>query len=101
MKVVRWKKKQGEPNLELIRGLVAEEGLRCYTWSDAPGKFYPEHAHDEDELRWIVQGSITIGVGGKEVKLKAGDRIELPAGTPHWGKVSEDGPIIYLCATRS
>lgn len=101
MKIIRWKKTNGEPSLESIRALVAEEGLRCYTWSDAPGKFYPEHSHDEDELRWIVQGSITVGVSGKEVRLKAGDRIELPAGTAHWAKVSEDGPIIYLCAAKS
>ncbi len=100
MKVKRWKKNQGDPDLDVIRGMVAEEGLRHYTWSDAPGKFYPEHAHEEDELRWIVQGSLTVGVAGKEVKLKAGDRIELPAGTAHWAQVSEDGPIIYVCATR-
>jgi len=101
MKVTRWKKNLGEPNLEIIRGLVADEGLRCYTWSDAPGKFYPEHTHNEDEMRWIVQGRLTVGVSGKEIKLKAGDRIELPAGTSHWARVSEDGPIIYLCATRN
>jgi len=101
MKVSRWKKNQGAPSLETIRDLVANEGLRCYTWSDAPGKFYPEHTHNEDEMRWIVQGSLTVGVNGKEVKLKAGDRIELPAGTAHWARVSEDGPIIYLCATKS
>jgi quercetin dioxygenase-like cupin family protein len=103
MKVIRWKKDKGQPNLDMIRGLVANEvGLsRPYTWSDAPGKFYPEHIHNEDELRWIVQGSLTVGVNGKEIKLKAGDRIELPAGTPHWAKVAEDAPIIYICATRS
>lgn len=101
MKVTRWKKEKGEPSLELIRSLVAEEGvLRCYTWSDAPGKFYPEHSHDEDELRWIVQGSVVVGINGKEIKLKAGDRIEMPAGTPHWAKVSDDSPIIYICATK-
>lgn len=101
MKVTRWKKTQGKPSLDQIRGLVEEEGLRFYTWSDAPGKFYPEHAHNEDELRWIVQGSLTVGVDGKEVRLKAGDRIELPAGTSHWAQVSEDGPIVYLCATKA
>ncbi len=101
MKVTRWKKKQGEPNLDVIRNLVADEGLRCYTWSDAPGKYYPEHTHNEDEMRGIVQGSLVVGIDGKEIKLKAGDRIELPAGTPHWAQVSEDGPIIYLCATKN
>jgi len=100
MKVIRWKKTQGKPSLDLIRGMIEEEGLRFYTWSDAPGKFYPEHIHDEDELRWIVQGKLTVGVNGKEIKLKPGDRIELPAGASHWAQVSEDGPIVYLCATK-
>lgn len=101
MKVTRWKKTQGKPNLDVIRGMVEKEGLQFYTWSDSPGKFYPEHAHNEDELRWIVLGTVTVGVNGKEIKLKAGDSIELPAGTPHWAQVSEDGPIMYLCVRKN
>jgi quercetin dioxygenase-like cupin family protein len=101
MKIIRWKKEKGQPSLDMIRGILADEGLRCYTWSDAPGKFYPEHSHDEDEMRWIVQGSLVVGVDGKEIKLKAGDKIELPAGTSHWARVAEDAPIIYICATRT
>lgn len=56
-------------------------------------KFLSEHVHDDDEVRFFVQGSglFYIRAGGKVHALEctAGDLIALPAGTNHWFDTSE------------
>jgi 1,2-dihydroxy-3-keto-5-methylthiopentene dioxygenase len=51
-------------------------------------KFLDEHVHDDDEVRFFVEGSglFYIRHGGEVLALEctAGDLIRLPAGTTHW-----------------
>ncbi|PYS46670.1 MAG: acireductone dioxygenase [Acidobacteria bacterium] len=52
-------------------------------------KFSREHWHDEDEVRFIVQGSGLFHVHPAEspvvaIEVEAGDLIRVPRGTLHW-----------------
>jgi 1,2-dihydroxy-3-keto-5-methylthiopentene dioxygenase len=51
-------------------------------------KFLAEHTHDDDEVRYFVEGSgmFCIRAGGRVLALEcgAGDLIVLPAGLRHW-----------------
>jgi 1,2-dihydroxy-3-keto-5-methylthiopentene dioxygenase len=51
-------------------------------------KFLAEHVHDDDEVRFFVEGSgmFYIRAGGQVLALEcaAGDLIVLPAGLRHW-----------------
>ncbi len=51
-------------------------------------KFLAEHVHDDDEVRFFVEGAglFYIRAGGTVMALEcvAGDLIVLPAGTRHW-----------------
>jgi 1,2-dihydroxy-3-keto-5-methylthiopentene dioxygenase len=51
-------------------------------------KFLAEHTHDEDEVRFFVEGSgcFYLHVGSKvyAVVCEAGDLLWVPRGTPHW-----------------
>ncbi|ADO45554.1 Cupin 2 conserved barrel domain protein [Hydrogenobacter thermophilus TK-6] len=69
-----------------------------YLWEDAPGTYYGWHTHAEDEVRMVLEGSITIGTEEKVYHLKPGDILEVPAGTRHWAKTEEG--VKYLCGTR-
>ncbi|HEX7743058.1 MAG TPA: cupin [Sphingobium sp.] len=57
------------------------------------GKFLSEHVHDDDEVRFFVEGSglFYIRSGGMVQALEciAGDRIVLPAGARHWFDTGE------------
>ncbi|GAA0589038.1 acireductone dioxygenase [Paractinoplanes ferrugineus] len=61
-------------------------------WSDkahaARTKFLSEHTHDEDEVRFFVEGSgcFYLHVGAKvyAVVCEAGDLLWVPRGTSHW-----------------
>jgi len=56
-------------------------------------KFLAEHIHDDDEVRFFVEGAglFYIRSGGKVHALEctAGDLILLPAGTRHWFDTGE------------
>lgn len=51
-------------------------------------KFLAEHTHDEDEVRFFVEGSAAfyLHIGDKVYRTVCtrGDLLSVPAGTPHW-----------------
>jgi 1,2-dihydroxy-3-keto-5-methylthiopentene dioxygenase len=56
-------------------------------------KFLSEHVHDDDEVRFFVEGSglfyIRHGGAVHALECTAGDLIVLPAGTRHWFDTGE------------
>jgi len=79
-----------------VAGLTARlsaEGLRPGTWANGPGDVYAAHAHGFDKVLACAAGSIVFGLPGRgeRVALRAGDRLDLPAGTLHDAIVGPDG----------
>jgi 1,2-dihydroxy-3-keto-5-methylthiopentene dioxygenase len=64
-------------------------------------KFLDEHTHDEDEVRFFVEGSgcFYLHLGDKvyAVVCTAGDLMSVPAGTAHWFDM---GTQPLFCAIR-
>ena len=85
-----------------IQRMLAEEGLSGYRWSNAPGDTYVAHTHPYHKVIFVVRGSIAFGLpaSGEQVELRAGDRLELPAGTAHDALVGPEG-VVCLEAHRS
>ena len=59
-------------------------------------RFNKEHAHDEDEVRFCIEGSGVFHIHPEEgpivsIEVGAGDLIRVPRGTHHW---------FDLCSTR-
>jgi mannose-6-phosphate isomerase-like protein (cupin superfamily) len=49
-----------------------------------PGPFEPMHIHPgQNEHGEVLSGSLLFMVKGREVRVNAGERIEIPANTPH------------------
>ena len=81
-----------------IQRLIAEDGYQTVDvvslTSDHPDKatmrekFLAEHSHNEDEVRFFVDGEglFSLHINNKvyEVLCKKGDLISVPANTPHW-----------------
>ena len=69
------------------------EGLDPGAWSNGPHDRYAAHAHGYDKVLVCAAGSITFGLPatGEMVELRAGDRLDLPAGTAHDALVGGDG----------
>ena len=83
------------PTQSTLWRLMSDEGLSPYAWSNGPHDIYAAHSHSYNKVIYVVQGSITFGLPelGKQLTLKAGDRLDLPAGTVHDAVVGSQGVV--------
>lgn len=83
------------PTQPTLRQRMSNEGLSPYTWSNGPFDVYSAHSHSYNKVIYVVQGSITFGLPelGQQLTLKAGDRLDLPAGIVHDAQVGEQGVV--------
>lgn len=54
------------------------------------GLMPPLHAHDEDEVFHVLEGSVTVYAGDETVELEAGDSYVAPGGVPHTHRAAGD-----------
>jgi uncharacterized protein YjlB len=83
------------PTQSTLWQLMTDKGLTPYSWSNGPFDVYSAHSHSYNKVIYVVQGSITFGLPklGKQLALKAGDRLDLPAGTAHDAHVGAQGVV--------
>lgn len=65
-----------------------------------PGKANPRHHHPNcDEALHLLAGTILHSMeGGREVQMKAGDTISIPAGVPHHASnVGDADAVMLIC----
>ena len=81
------------PIRSVLWQLMVDEGLDPYAWSNGPFDIYSAHTHSYNKVIYVVQGSITFGLPqlAQQITLKAGDRLDLPAGTVHDAHVGPEG----------
>jgi quercetin dioxygenase-like cupin family protein len=91
-RVIRWSSNK-QPTETLIKGLLEAEGMTYYKWGNDPLDVYTAHSHPYNKIVYVVEGSITFGLPeeGRKFTLRAGDRLDLPAGTVHNAVVSTLG----------
>jgi len=98
--IQKWKKDE-DPDLEALKETLRAEGFGgIHTFSDRPGATYGDHQHNYVEVRWLVDGEVTFGVGDEEYTLKPGDRLEMPANTVHNARMHPENGATYVCASK-
>ena len=66
--------------------VAGKEGIQVRVDFDA-GAFAPKHTHPGEEIAYVLQGSLEYQLGDQPpVRLKAGESLFIPAGTPHWAR---------------
>ena len=48
-----------------------------------PGHASPLHSHPGEEIVYVLEGTLEYEIGGKVSRVKPGDVLFVPAGTPH------------------
>ena len=89
------------PDEAALSAALAAEGFEVLRWRDPPGSDYTAHSHDHDESLWVVDGDIAFGALGTTVRLRAGDRLMLPAGTVHTARAGDRGATYLVGQRRS
>jgi mannose-6-phosphate isomerase-like protein (cupin superfamily) len=85
------------PNGMRNKLLVAVDGATIAIQDGSP----PKHLHaNANEIQYILEGTGTIWLGDKEVRVKPGDLVVIPKGTPHAG-TKPDGRTIKAIAIKT
>jgi quercetin dioxygenase-like cupin family protein len=92
VRVVRWSGGQ-HPTLSNITRQMQGEGLRPYTWENRPNYRYAVRSHGYAKIMHVVDGIMEVSLpdSNQRVKLRAGDRIEIPAGIRHGAIIGSSG----------
>ena len=76
---------------------VSVDGATISIQDGSPPKHLHANAH---EIQYILEGTGTIWLGDKEVRVKPGDLVIIPKGTPHAG-TKPDGRTIKAIAIKT
>jgi quercetin dioxygenase-like cupin family protein len=76
---------------ESRKQLIAEGFAHTYVWQDGPQAFYSDHTHAGLTAHIIIDGEMTLAMGGKSQTFRVGDRCDVPAGTIHSAKMGPKG----------
>ena len=94
--VTAWDPRVGTLQLSTLRRALEQEGMVTAWWSDIPGTHVATHAHDFPETRWVLSGFLRVTVGDAALELGPGDRLDLPARTPHATDVVGLSLVVYV-----
>ena len=97
--VKRWDAATGALQLSTLRAALEREGMITAWWSDVPGTTIPTHTHHFPETRWVLSGFLRVTAAEQVIELGPGDRLDLPAGTPHSSEVMGLAPAVYVTGT--
>ena len=54
------------------------------------GCLVPMHAHDSEQMTYVLQGSLRFLVGGEEITVREGEVLHIPSGVAHQSEALED-----------
>ena len=54
------------------------------------GALVPRHAHESEQMTYVLQGALRFVVGGEEIIVREGEVLHIPAWTPHQAEALED-----------
>jgi quercetin dioxygenase-like cupin family protein len=56
-----------------------------------PGAVLPEHHHENEQLGFVIAGTITMRIGNEKRQLNVGDMYAIPSDVPHDALAGPDG----------
>lgn len=76
---------------QLESQLRSEGFSHTYVWQDGPHAFYPDHTHAGLTAHIILDGEMTLTMGGASQTYRAGNRCDVPAGATHSVRMGPQG----------
>jgi quercetin dioxygenase-like cupin family protein len=87
----RWDEIALEKVTEMLsRKIVAGEREMLVQVYVKRGCLVPMHAHDSEQMTYVLQGSLRFLVGGEEVTVREGEVLHIPSGVEHQSEALED-----------
>jgi quercetin dioxygenase-like cupin family protein len=76
------------------RQFITAERITLARFELKKGGVVPRHAHEQEQLSYVVEGALTFVVNGQDVLVSAGEVVQIPSWTEHEVQVVEDTFVI-------
>jgi quercetin dioxygenase-like cupin family protein len=74
--------------------LVGGERITLAVVELDPGAEVAEHAHENEQLGLVLQGSMAFRIGDEERELEPGDTWTIPSNMPHSAVAGPEGAVV-------
>ena len=54
------------------------------------GCLVPKHAHDSEQMTYVLHGALRFLIGGEEITVREGEVLHIPSGVEHQAEALED-----------
>ena len=78
----------------LMRQFVTALRVTIAKFDMKRGCVVPSHAHENEQVSYVVSGALKFDVAGKPVVVRAGELLQIPPHVPHGVEVLEDSHVI-------
>ncbi len=87
----RWDEIARDKVTEMVsRRLVSGEHVMLAQVHLKRGALVPQHAHDSEQMTWVLEGALRMLVGGEEVTIRIGEVAHIPSGVKHQAEALDD-----------
>ena len=91
VRVYRWDEIALEKITEMIsQKIVAGEREMLAQIYLKRGALVPMHSHESEQMTYILQGALTVVVGGEEMTVREGEVLHIPSWISHQAEALED-----------
>lgn len=95
MPLIKWNSLETEePYPGIRRARVDGERLTAVYYAFAPGASFPVHAHAEEQLIYLIEGSVRMVNGEETLLVRAGESVWTPSDVPH--SITAEGEAVFL-----
>jgi len=74
----------------IARRFITAERLTLARFELKRGSVVPQHAHENEQVSYIVNGALKFIVDGRDVVVRAGEVLQIPPNVPHAAEAIED-----------
>ena len=85
-----------EINPGLVRQFVTASRVTIANFDMKRGCVVPSHAHENEQVSYVVSGALKFDVAGKDIVVRAGELLQIPPQVPHGVEVLEDAHVIDI-----
>ena len=94
VRTFRWDEMEKEFVVDGIerRVITGERAMLAHVYLKR-GAVVPLHAHDNEQITYILEGALRFWIGGEEsepIDIRAGEVLHIPANVPHKAEALED-----------
>jgi quercetin dioxygenase-like cupin family protein len=83
-----------EINPGLVRQFVTASRVTIAKFDMKAGCVVPPHAHENEQVSYVISGALKFDVAGKPVVVRAGELLQIPPQVPHGVEVLKDAQVI-------